>query len=97
MAYVALHGLFREEEALADLAVDQPFGDQLENLDLACGRLLLELPEGRCERNHLGVAVPPLRCHLVEATRVVHVAGQDLFALCSVHDSPAIGAPRMPL
>ena len=89
--------LLRKEEPVADLAVDQAFRDQLENLDLARRRLLLEFPEGSGERDHLGVALAALRSHLVEATRVVHVPGQDLFALCSVHDNPRIGLPREPL
>jgi hypothetical protein len=24
---------------------------------------------------------------------VVHITGQDLFALCSIHDNPRIGVP----
>src|SRR6266516_4359048 len=93
MPHMRLHGLLRKEEAMADLAVDQALRDQLENLDLTRRRLLLELPEGSGERDHLGVALAALRSHLVEATRVVHVAGQDLLALCSVHDNPRIGLP----
>ncbi len=91
--HVALHSLFRQEEAVADLAVDETFRDQLEDLDLPRGRLLLELPERSSERDHLGVALAPLGGHLVETTRVVHVSRQDLFALCSVHSDPRIGAP----
>ena len=87
-----LHRFLREEEAVTDLPVDETLRDQLENLDLTRRRLLLELPEGSGERNHLGVALAALGSHLVEATRVVDEAGQDLFALCSVHDSPRIGA-----
>ena len=82
---------------MADLAVDQALRDQLENFDLTRRRLLLELPEGSGERNHLGVALASLRSHLVEATRVVHVPGQDLFALCSVHRYRDIGLPTLPL
>ena len=44
MADVRLDGLLREEEPLADLAVDESVGDELEDLDLARRRLLLELP-----------------------------------------------------
>ena len=44
MADVRLDGLLREEEPLADLAVDETVGDELEDLDLARRRLLLELP-----------------------------------------------------
>ena len=97
MPDVRFDRLFREEEAVADLAIDQALRDQLEYLDLTRRRLLLELPEGSCERNHLGVALASLRSHLVETTRMVDVTGQDLFALCSVHDNPGIGQPCAPL
>ena len=97
MPHVAFHSLFREEEAVADLAVDETFADQLKDLDLPGGRLLLELPEGSRERDDLGVALSPLCRNLVETTRVAHVSGQDLFALCSIHSSPRIGAPTPPL
>jgi hypothetical protein len=90
---VALHRLLREEEAMADLAVDEALRDQLEDFDLTSGRLLLELPERSGERNHIGVALAPLGGHLIEATGMAHVSGQDLFALGSVHSLPRIGAP----
>src|SRR4249919_445496 len=91
---VALHGLLREEEALADLAIDEPFRDQLEHLDLAGCRLLLELAKRSSERDNLCVALPTLRGHLVEPTRMAHVSGQDLSALRSIHDAPRIGHSR---
>ena len=87
------HRFLREEEAVPDLAVHEALGDQLKHLDLAGGRLLLELPEGSRERNDLGVPVPAAGGYLVEATRVPYISGQDLFALCSVHDKPCIGVP----
>jgi len=77
---------------MADLTVDETFGDQLKDFDLASGRLLLELPERSGERNDLGIALSPLGRHLVETLRVAYVSGQDLFALCSVHSSPPIGS-----
>jgi hypothetical protein len=88
---VGLDRLFREEEPVADLPVDEPLRDQLEDLDLPGGRLLLELPERRGEGNDLAGAVrrPPLGDSL-EAPRMVHVSRQDLFPLCSVHE-PGIG------
>ena len=92
MPHVALHRLLRQEEAMADLTVDETFGDQLKDFDLASGRLLLELPERSGERNDLGVALSSLGRHLVETLRVAYVSGQDLFALCSVHSAPRIGA-----
>jgi hypothetical protein len=78
---------------MADLAVDETLGDQLKHLDLAGGRLLLQLPEGSGERNDLGVALSSLGRHLVETPRVAYVSGQDFFALCSIHSAPRIGAP----
>ena len=89
---MALHRLFREEEAVADLAIDQALRDQLEYLDLAGGGLLFELPEGGGERNDLRIALSPPRGHRVKTTRVVDITGQDLFSLCSIHDNPRIGA-----
>jgi len=54
MTDVGLDRLLGEEQVLPDLAVHEPVGDELENLDLAGGRLLLELPEGGrgSERDH---------------------------------------------
>ena len=94
---MALHRLFREEEAVADLAVDQALRDQLEHLDLASRWFLLELPEGRGERNDLRVALSAPRGHCVKTTRVVDITGQDLFALCSVHANRGIGLPMTTL
>ena len=54
MADVRLDRLLGEEEPLPDLAVHEAVRDQLEDLDLAHGRLLLELAERRAERDHLG-------------------------------------------
>ena len=31
--YVGLHGLFRQEEAVADVTIDETFGDQLEDFE----------------------------------------------------------------
>ena len=43
VSHVRLDRLFREEETLADLPVDEPVRDELEDLQLAGRRLLLEL------------------------------------------------------
>ena len=59
VAYVRLDRLLREEEADADLAVDEAVGDQLQHLDLTRGRLLLELLQGAGERDDLGAAAAP--------------------------------------
>jgi hypothetical protein len=43
VADVRFDGLLGQEEPLADLAVHESVGDQLENLDLTRGRILPEL------------------------------------------------------
>ena len=53
MPDMALDRLLGEEEPDADLAVDETVRDQLEHLDLAGGRFLLQLLEGRLERDDL--------------------------------------------
>ena len=79
---MGLHRLFRQEEAVADLAIDEALGDQLEDFDLPGGRLLLELLLGSREGDDFTRTArrPPLGDGL-EAPRVVHVATEDLFAL----------------
>jgi hypothetical protein len=92
VTHVALDSFLGEEKALADLAIDQSVGHELQNLDLAHRRLLLELTERRGEGDDLSGAVgPPQRCGF-EAATMVHVAAQDLLALSSVHGSD-IGPP----
>ena len=88
---MGLHRLFREEETLANLPIDEALRDQLEDFDLPGGRLLLELLERSRERDDLtrSACRPPLGDGL-EAPRVVHVPTEDLFALSSVHE-PRIG------
>jgi len=46
MSDMRLDCLLRQEESLADLAVHEPVGDELQNLAFTCRRLLLEL--SRC-------------------------------------------------
>ena len=87
VADVGLHGLFREEETLADLPVDEPLGDQLENLGLADRRVQLELAEGALERDHLGgagIVATPSRDGF-EPAGMIPIPGHDLVALSSVH------------
>jgi hypothetical protein len=90
VADVRLDGLLREEEALADLSVDEAVGHELEHLDLAQRRLLLELSHRRSERDHLGAAVRAPGRGRLETAAVVQVPAHDLFALSSVH-VPYIG------
>jgi hypothetical protein len=96
MADVGLHGLLGEIEPLADLPVDESVGDELEHLELAPRRLLLEFLERAGEGNHLGAVVPALLRNRLEAARMVAVTVQDLVALGSVHDW-AIGRTASPL
>jgi hypothetical protein len=97
MPDVGLHGLLRQEEPLADLAVDEAVGHELKHLDLPHRGLLLELTKRRRERDHRAAArVAALRRCLVEASTVVHITAQDLLALGSVHVS-IIGARQTPL
>jgi hypothetical protein len=85
--HVGLHSLFREEEPLADLPVDEPVGNELKHFELAARRLLLELLHRACERNYLSAAVASaLLCDRLETARMVAVAVQDLVTLGSVHD-----------
>jgi hypothetical protein len=91
VAHVRLDGLLGEEEPVSDLAVDEAVGDQLEHLDLTRRRLLLQLLERAGERNHLGPAAAAALRNRVEAAAVVHVSGQDLLALGSVHGKWRIG------
>ena len=93
-----LHRLLGEEQPLADLPVDEPVGDQLEDLDLAHRRFLLQLPQRRLERDHIGLVArrTPARCDLLEAAGMVEIPVEDLLTLCSVH-GPSIGLPQEPL
>ena len=95
---MGLDRLFGEEQALSDLTVDEPVGDELENLDLTSGRVLTELASRRGrERDDCAVAAgAPARGSRLEAATVVAVAIQDLLTLGGVHGS-RIGGPRVPL
>jgi len=97
VAHMRLHGLLREEEPHADLAVHEAVGDQLEHLDLARRRLLLELLERAGERDDVCAFVPAALRNRVEAATVVHVAGEDLLALGSIHGNRGIGLATAPL
>jgi hypothetical protein len=91
VAHVGLNRLLGEEEPVPDLAVHEAVGDQLEDLDLTRRRLLLQLLKRAGERNDLGPARAAAFRHRVEAATVVHVSGQDLLALGSVHGNRDIG------
>lgn len=90
---VRLDGLLGEKQPLADLAIHEPVGDQLQYLDLPHGRLLLELG-GAAERNHLRTGSQgAARGHLLEVPRVRQVTAEDLLALGGVHED-GIGLVR---
>lgn len=95
---VRLHRLLGEEEPLADLAVDQPVGDELQDLDLASRRILFVLARGRRrERDHRsGAACAAAGSRRLEASAVIAVAIEDLLALGRVH-AGRIGVSPGPL
>ena len=97
MAHVRLHRFLRQEQLLADFPVDQAVGDELQHLDLARRRLLLQLAKRALERNDVrtaGTATP--RRNFLETARVRQVTAEDLLALSSIH-APSIGAVTKPL
>ena len=98
MPDVRLDRLLREEETLADLAVDEAVGHELENLDLARGRLLLEfaLRGGARTGSPRRYASSPACRSRLESAAVVAVAVQDLLTLSGVHEM-RIGLPGMRL
>jgi hypothetical protein len=93
-----LHRLLRQEEALADLAVDESVRDQLQNLDLASGRILTDLTCCRWSEGDDGAAPTRTapRCSRLESAAVVAIAIQDLLALSGIHES-GIGLADAPL
>ena len=99
MANVGLHCLLGEEQVLSDLTIHEPVSDELEDLDLAGGRFLLELSEGgrRGERDdRAGRFRATTRRSRLEAAAVVSVPVEDLLPLGRVHES-GIGRRGTPL
>jgi len=98
MADVRLHGLFREEEPLADLAIDEAVRDQLEDFDLASCWILSDFA-GRRRREGddcpTAARAAPSRSRF-EASAVVPVTVQDLPSLSGVHEF-RIGVVHVPL
>ena len=98
MPDVGLDRLFREVEALADLAVDEAVRYELKHLDLAGSRILAELPGrrgGERDDRTVPTGAAPGSGRL-EAAAVVTVAVENLLSLGGVHVS-RIGAPLEPL
>ncbi len=86
------HRLLRQEQLLADLAVHEPVGDELQNLDLTYRRLLLELAKRALKRDHVGTAgTAPPRRNLFETARMRQITAENLLALRSIH-APSIGS-----
>jgi hypothetical protein len=98
MANVGLHRLLGEEEALADLAIDETVRDELKDLDLASRRILADFPgRGRRERDHGSAPARAASCRSrLESTAVIAISVEDLLTLSGVHES-GIGAARIPL
>jgi hypothetical protein len=98
MADVRLHRLLGEEESLADLAVDEAVGDELQNLDLTSCRILAHLARRRGrEGDDRAAAARAATCgSRLEAATVVAITVQDLPALGGVHEF-RIGAARAAL
>lgn len=98
VADVRLDRLLAEKQRRADLAVHKTVGDELQDLELTGGRLLLELPRRRSrERDHRSRSTrTTTRCSRLESAAVVAVAVEDLLALCGVHVM-GIGAWAAPL
>jgi hypothetical protein len=98
MADMRLHRLLREEEPLADLAVDEAVSDELQDLDLASGGILADLTlRRRREGNHCATASRAATCcSRLEPATVVAITVQDLLALSGVHES-GIGVAATPL
>ena len=87
----------RQEQLLSDLAIHESVGNELQYLDLARRRLLLELAKRVLERDHVGTsgtATP--RRNFLEAARMRQITAEDLLALRSVH-GPSIGRLDKPL
>ena len=74
---------------LSDLTIHEPVSDELEDLDLAGGRFLLELSEGRRRGegdDRAGRLRATARRSRLEAAAVVSIPVEDLPPLCGVHD-----------
>ncbi len=98
MANVGLDGLFREEETLADLAIDEPVGHELKNLDLAGRGILTDLARRRRRERDDGAAASRAApgSGRLETAAVIAIAVEDLLTLGGVHES-GIGLTRVPL
>ena len=76
------------EQVPDDLAVDEAVGDELQDLDLACGRILSDLTlDLRRKGNDRPVAArAATRCGRLETAAVIAIPVEDLLTLCGVHD-----------
>jgi hypothetical protein len=88
MTDVTLDCLFGQVEAVANLTVDQPLGDELENLDLSRGRCVLRLGRGGSDREVEQVGGwRAARRDSLEALCVLAVAHKNFVSLCGVHEA----------
>jgi hypothetical protein len=93
VTHMRFHRFLGQEQSLADLAIHESVGDELQHLDLAHGGLLLELAQWALQRDHVRTACPSaLRGDLLEPSRVGQITAEDLLALSSVH--ARVSAPR---
>jgi hypothetical protein len=93
-----LDRLFREEETLSDLAVDETVRHELEHFDLP-RRWVLPLLSSDLRRKRDDRPVPAratTRRGRLEPATVVAITAQDLLTLSGVHTA-GIGAPGVPL
>ena len=97
VSHVRLHRFLGQEELLADLAVHEPVGDELQHLDLPPRRLLLELAKRALQRDHVSAAgTTTPRRDFLEAARMRQVTAEDLLALSGIH-ARSIGVCSYPL
>lgn len=99
MPHVGLDRLLGKEESLADLAIHKTLSNELEDLDLASSRLLLQLarwrrPQWYNLRSGVAADASTLRC-LFEAASVVEVPRQNLSAFCLIHAQSIGAVPRL--
>jgi hypothetical protein len=91
---MALDRLLREVQAVANLAVHETFGHELQNFDLTRRREMLRFGAGLPGRELRQVrSRVTASCDRLETTGVLAIPGQDLLALSCVH-VVAIGAPE---
>ena len=85
---MGLDRLLGEEQALPDLAIHEPVGNELEHLDLAGRRFLLEFPKSRWRSegdDRAGRLRATARRSRLEPAAVIAIPVEDLPPLRGVH------------